>query len=58
MRSVLRLEIDKPVLVLHHEGRKISKMLSGNLDGNLAVKTYRTTEEAIHTALRFLSTRG
>jgi nucleoside 2-deoxyribosyltransferase len=52
------LGIDKPVLVLFQEGRKVSKMISGNSDENLAVNMYSTTEEAIHTALEFLSNRG
>lgn len=49
------LGIGKPVLALHREGRKISKMISGNPDENLAVKTYSTTEEAIQATLQFLS---
>ena len=52
------LEIGKPVLTLHREGRKVTKMISGNPDENLAVKKYSTTEEAIHTALEFLSASG
>lgn len=49
------LGIGKPVLALHREDRKISKMISGNPDENLTVKTYSTTEEAIRGALQFLS---
>ncbi|HSG45316.1 MAG TPA: nucleoside 2-deoxyribosyltransferase [Anaerolineales bacterium] len=49
------LGLGKPVLVLHREGRKVSKMISGNPDQNLAVKTYSTTEEAIRSTLDFLS---
>ena len=52
------LGIGKPVLALHREDRKISKMISGNPDENLTVKTYSTTEEAIRAALQFLSNRG
>ena len=52
------LRIDKPVLVLSQEGRKITKMISGNPDENLAVKTYSATEEAIRATLQFLATRG
>ena len=54
----LALGIEKPVLVLFQDGRKISKMIGGNPDENLTVKTYSSTEEAIRTALQFLSTRG
>jgi len=49
------LGIGKPVLALHREDRKISKMISGNPDENLTVKTYSATEEAIDLALQFLS---
>ena len=49
------LGIGKPVLALTEEGRKVSKMISGNPDPNLTVKTYKSIEDAIKTALVFLS---
>ena len=52
------LGLGKPVLALHRDGRKVSKMISGNPDENLTVKMYSSTEEAIGTALQFLSSRG
>jgi len=44
----------KPVLVLHQVGRKISKMISGNPDPNLTVKSYQTPEGAIQIIRSFL----
>lgn len=49
------LGIGKPVLVLYQEGRKISKMISGNPDSNLTVMLYQTPEEAIQIIRSFLS---
>ena len=36
----------KPVLALFQEGRKVSKMISGNPDTNLQVKSYQDFAEA------------
>ena len=52
------LGIGKPVLALYQQGRKVSKMISGNTDKNLTVKMYANTEEAIQILMHFLSTRG
>jgi nucleoside 2-deoxyribosyltransferase len=52
------LAIGKPVLALFQEGRKVSKMISGNPDANLAVKGYQTSEEAIRIVGEFLLGRG
>ena len=49
------LGIGIPVLALHREGRKVSKMISGNPDKKLAITAYSTTEEAILNTLQFLS---
>ena len=49
------LGIGKPVLALYQSGRKVSKMISGNPDKNLTVKTYARTTDAIQIALQFLS---
>ena len=49
------LGIGKPVLALYKEGRKVTKMITGNPDENLAVKMYKTTEEAIHILEQFLA---
>lgn len=46
------LQIGKPTLCLSQQGRKVSKMLTGNPD--LQVKTYDTVEESIQTARDFL----
>jgi nucleoside 2-deoxyribosyltransferase len=51
------LGIEKPVLALYQEGRKVSKMISGNNDQNLSVKKYGSTEEAIQISMHFLSPR-
>ncbi len=52
------LGIGKPVLALHLEGRKVSKMVSGNPDSNLTVKLYRTPEDAVQILRDFLSKAG
>ena len=44
----------KPVLCLHQEGRKISKMISGNPHPRLSVQTYKVSHEAISLARGFL----
>ena len=48
------LGLGKRVLALHHDGRKVSKMISGNPDRNLSVGKYQTPEEAVHQIREFL----
>jgi nucleoside 2-deoxyribosyltransferase len=48
------LGIGKPVLALLQEGRKLSKMISGNHDPNLTLSLYRTPDEAIRAIGVFL----
>lgn len=48
------LGVGKPVLALYEEGRKVSKMISGNPDPNLSVKTYRSPEHAVELVREFL----
>lgn len=49
------LGIGKPVLALYQEGRKISKMISGNPASNLTVKPYQTSADAIQIIEGYLS---
>lgn len=49
------LGIGKPVLALYREGRRVSKMISGNPDPNLSVRAYQTPEEAIQIMEAFLA---
>ncbi|MBI4759697.1 MAG: nucleoside 2-deoxyribosyltransferase [Chloroflexota bacterium] len=49
------LGMGKPVLAVYQEGRRLSKMISGNPASSLTVKTYHTPEEAIQVIERFLS---
>jgi nucleoside 2-deoxyribosyltransferase len=49
------LGLGKPVLALYEEGRKISKMISGNPDPGLTVRTYNTPENAIQQVREFLT---
>lgn len=49
------LGLGKPVLALHQEGRRISKMISGNPDPKLSVRTYQNPEQAIEHIHEFLS---
>jgi nucleoside 2-deoxyribosyltransferase len=49
------LGLGKPVLALYKEGRRVSKMISGNPDRNLSVVSYQNPEEAIVQTRRFIS---
>ena len=49
------LGIGKPVLALYQQGRKVSKMISGNPDAHLQVKAYQDPLEAVHLIREFLS---
>jgi len=44
----------KPALCLYQEGRKVSKMITGNPHPNLRIKSYGNIEEAISLACEFL----
>jgi nucleoside 2-deoxyribosyltransferase len=48
------LGVGKPVLALHQQGCKISKMISGNPDSQLQVKAYRDAQEGIRYMRKFL----
>ncbi len=45
----------KPVLCLYSEGRKVSKMISGNPHPNLQIRAYATQAEAVALTRDFLS---
>ena len=49
------LGLGKPVLALFEEGRKVSKMISGNPDPHLSVHTYRSSEDAVELIRKFLT---
>ena len=49
------LGIGKPVLALYQQGRKVSKMISGNPDAQLQVKAYQDAAEAVSLIGEFLS---
>jgi nucleoside 2-deoxyribosyltransferase len=49
------LGLGKPVLACHRRDRGISKMISGNPDGNLTVRQYDGPEEAVRIVREFLS---
>jgi hypothetical protein len=51
------LSLGKPVLALYQEGRKVSKMISGNPDPGLAVRCYQSPENAVEIIRAFLSTQ-
>ena len=44
----------KQVLCLYQEGRKVSKMITGNSHPDLEIKSYRSIEDAISLAHEFL----
>ena len=48
------LHAGKRVLCLSQQGRKVSKMISGNPDANLLVRTYQNNREAVQIALSFI----
>jgi nucleoside 2-deoxyribosyltransferase len=49
------LGIGKPVLVLFQEGRRVSKMISGNPDVNLQVRSYRDSARAMELIREYLA---
>lgn len=51
------LGLGKPVLALYQEGKKVSKMISGNPDPNLSVKSYQNSEHIVQLIRSFLSSR-
>lgn len=48
------LTLKKPTLCLYQEGRKVSRMITGNPDPALRVEVYSTFEEALRRAEYFL----
>jgi nucleoside 2-deoxyribosyltransferase len=48
------LGLGKRVLCLHHETRRVSKMITGNPDPLLQVKAYRDADHAVKLARMFL----
>lgn len=48
------LTMKKPILCLYQEGRKVSRMITGNPDPALRVEVYSTFEEALRRAEYFL----
>ncbi len=51
------LGLGKPVLALYQQGRKVSKMISGNPDPNLSMRCYEGPEQAVEIIRSFLSTQ-
>ena len=49
------LSLQKPVLCVYREGQPVSKMLSGNSQPTISVKSYRNAEEAIDHIRAFLN---
>jgi len=48
------LNVGKPVLCIHQQGRKISKMISGNPHPKLTVQCYKESQEAVNLARDFI----
>ena len=48
------LGIGKRVLCLHQQGRRVSKMITGNSDPALKINSYSTVEDAITKARNFM----
>ena len=49
------LGLGKPVLALYQEGRKVSKMISGNPDPNLSLMAYQSPEHAVELMRAFVA---
>ena len=41
------LNLGKPVICLHREGKTVSKMILGNQDDNLSIISYRNIDDAV-----------
>jgi nucleoside 2-deoxyribosyltransferase len=51
------LNIKKPVLCIHQQEKRVSKMITGNPDPLLTVRAYSTVKEAIKHVNKFLAER-
>ena len=49
------LNLGKPVLCLHQQGRRVSKMITGNPNPALCIRAYTDVKEAILQARSFLT---
>ncbi len=49
------LDLGKPVLCLHEQGRAVSKMITGNPHPNLTIRAYQTSAQAADLAREFAS---
>jgi nucleoside 2-deoxyribosyltransferase len=49
------LGLGKPVLALYQEGRKVSKMISGNPDLNLSLMAYQKPDHAVELMRAFVA---
>jgi hypothetical protein len=49
------LSLGKRVLCLYRQGCKVSKMILGNPDTRLTIKSYETAEEAVHLLNSYLA---
>lgn len=52
------LQAGKRVLCLFRQGRKLSKMISGNPDPNLQVRAYQDNQQAVEFARGFIEEMG
>jgi nucleoside 2-deoxyribosyltransferase len=48
------LNLGKPVLCLHHQDKKVSKMITGNPHPALSIRAYDNMEKAISQAQTFI----
>lgn len=49
------LDLGKPVLCLHEQGRAVSKMITGNPHPNLTIRAYQTSAQAADLAREFVA---
>ena len=49
------LGLEKPVLALYQQGRKVSKMITGNPDAHLQVQAYQDSADGVRRLREFLA---
>ena len=52
------LGLGKPVLCLHEQGKPVSKMITGNPDPKLRVRTYQNIAQVVELVKKFLAELG
>lgn len=51
------LNLGKPVLCCYKEGKRVSKIITGNTNPTITIKSYASDEDAVHIVRAFLLTQ-